>query len=229
MARTSSSPFAYHSLLQWRVAGVFSLDRRPILQDLAARMMATAGLEGIVYLHSRRSGTEPWPGVPSWHLEDMSTNRSLKFLEVAAAVTPRTLLILDDVETIRNYPQSMTRNIINHVAPRTRFKLTGGAALVTAHLHDLYAEFAVLDKRILHATHYWAFAEDHREVSVFDGRTVLPNKDPGYLAAKLRPFVHLDLQPANELQTRLYSALDAAPLQERVHDVDDLRLRGIER
>lgn len=158
-------------------------------------------------------------------LENMSTHRSNDFLKVMACITPMTVLILDDIETIRNYPQSMTRNIINHLAPMAKYKITGGSALVTNEIADLYAEFAVLDKRILHANHYWSFAEDHREVSVFDGRTIEGNKDPGYLARKLKPFIYFDLYPQNPIQETLYTAVRESPLLERVQDLSALRLQ----
>ena len=211
------------SLNRWRVRGVFTADRARVF-DAAADLIQAAGLAGAVYLHARTAARpSPWP---SWTLEDMSTRRSNKYLAVMDAVTPRTLLVLDDVETIRNYPQSMTRNVINHLAPLTRFKIIAGGALVVNGMDDLYAPFAVLDKRILHANHYWCFAEDHREVSVFDGRTVVDNKAPAYLAAKLRSFILFDLEPepGNQVQAQLYAALRAAPWLDRVHDIADLRL-----
>ncbi|MBN1954834.1 MAG: hypothetical protein JW900_07265 [Anaerolineae bacterium] len=204
---------------------VFTQDRARVFAE-AERMISAAGLDGAVYLHSRSSSRMAPAHWPSWHLESMSTKRSNKYLAVIDALTPRTLLVLDDVETIRNYPQSMTRNIIVHLAPRTRFKLIAGGALVVNGLDDLYAPFAVLDKQILHANHYWCFSEDHREVSVFDGCTVVDNKDPAYLAAKLRPFILFDLEPdpGNEVQAQLYAALRAAPWLDRVQDLSDLRM-----
>ena len=97
--------------------------------------------------------------------------------------------------------------------------------MVTSHMSDLYSEFAVLDKRILHANHYWCFDEDHREVSVFDGRTVVGNKDVDYLAAKLWPFIYFDLEPQNDLQAGLYAAMRAAQHVERAYqDISMLRL-----
>lgn len=209
---------------EFRVSGIFAGDRTKILREAAATVYATAHLENVIYLRSKKSRQEPPLFQPVFNLEDMSSRRSNKFLQVADLVTGRTLLIFDDVETIRNYPQSMTRNIINHIAPLTPYKIVAGSDLVTRSLADLYAEFAVLDKRILHASHYWAFAEDHREVSVFDGRTVKANKDPDYLAAKLKPFIHFDLQPQNEVQAQLYAAIQAAPFVDRVQDIADLRL-----
>jgi hypothetical protein len=208
---------------EWRVCGIFAPERRALLQEAAAYLLTTVGLNNIVYLRSKRS-KEPALWEPSFFLEEMSTNRSNKFLRAAAAVTPQTLLILDDVETIRNYPQSMTRNIINHIAPLTRYKIIAGNALVVSGLDDLYAPFAVLDKRVLHANHYWCFAEDHREVSVFDGHTVMRNKDVNYLAAKLRPLIYFDLEPETDVQAELYATLRSAPLVERVQDVSGLRL-----
>jgi hypothetical protein len=208
---------------EWRVAGIFATERDVLLQAAASHMMAVFGLDGVVYLRSKRNKATP-PYEPAFFLEDMSTNRSNKFLAVASLLTPSTLLVFDDVETIRNYPQSMTRNIINHLAPRTRYKIIAGSALVTNELADLYAQFAVLDKQVLHANHYWCFAEEHREVSVFDGRSVVSNKDVDYLAAKLRPFIHFDLEPENDVQVALYAAIRSAPLLERVQDLSDLRL-----
>jgi len=194
-----------------------------LIREAVEFVMAAAGLAGVVYLRSK-STKRPSLYEPAFFLEDMSTNRSNKFLQAASVDTPHTLLIFDDVEAIRNYPQSMTRNIINHIAPLTKYKVVAGGALVTNHLHDLYAQFAVLDKKVLHANHYWCFAEEHKEVSVFDGRTVVANKDVNYLATKLRPFVNFDLQPENDVQAELYAAMRNAPIVERVQDVSGLRL-----
>ena len=212
----------YRPWTKWRVSGIFAAERRDLILEAAAYLTRVAGLDGVVYLHAK-AAKRPSLFEPSFYLEEMSTNRSTKFLRVASIVTPRTLVIFDDVETIRNYPQSMTRNIINHVAPLTRFKLVAGGALVTNELADLYAQFAVLDKRVLHANHYWCFAEDHREVSVF-GDGIVGNKDADYLAAKLRPFIHFDLEPENDVQAALYTAVREAPYLDRVHDVEDLKL-----
>lgn len=208
---------------KWRVSGIFAAERRGLILEAAAHLTRVAGLDGVVYLYAK-AAKRPSLFESAFYLEEMSTNRSNKFLRVASIVTPRTLLIFDDVETIRNYPQSMTRNIINHIAPLTRFKLVAGGALVTNELADLYAQFAVLDKRVLHANHYWCFAEDHREVSVFGDGAIVGNKDVNYLAAKLRPFIYFDLEPENDAQAALYTAVREAPYLDRVHDVEDLRL-----
>jgi hypothetical protein len=153
------------------------------------------------------------------------SKRYTDLLKAINAITTETLLILDDVETIQRYPISMTRNIINHVASRTRYKIIAGSSLVNKHLYDLYAPFHVLDRRILWASHYWAFKADHREVSVFDGHTVMDNKDMAYTAMKLRPYVYFDLEPQNELQTAFYAHMRTAPLVSRVQDMTDLRLQ----
>lgn len=208
--------------IDYRVSAVFSL-RPDDLQIQAEHVCRQAGLSYVVCLHARAE-RPPIPCVASWFLENMSANRSMDFLQAMHAITPKTLLVLYGIEVAHNYAQSMTRNLINHIASRTRFKIIAGRALVIDGLDDLYAQFAMLDKRILHANHYWCFAEDHREVSVFDGETVLSNKDIPYLAAKLRPFVHLDLEPATELQAELYRAIHAAPILARAHDITDLRL-----
>lgn len=210
--------------IDWRVCGVFAAKRNDILRLTAKQMSFAVGIDNIVYLCSKkRKGATPYS--PVFYLENMSTKRSNEFLQVASFITKRTLLILDDIETIRNYPQSMTRNIINHLAPLTRYKIIAGQHLVTKLLADLYAPFAVLDKRVLHANHYWCFAEDHREVSVFDGKTIIGNKDTGYLAAKLKPFIYLDSKPETDLQAELYAAIQAAPFVERVQDISGLRLK----
>jgi len=208
---------------EWCVCGMFAPDRGDVLREAAAALLAIADLQNIVYLRSKRT-RGPALFEPCFYLEEMSTRRTNKFLQVAALITPRTLLILDDAETIRNYPQSMTRNIINHIAPLARYKIIAGSALVVKELADLYAPWAVLDKRILHANHYWCFAEEHREVSVFDGKSIVANKDVDYLAAKLRPFVYFNLAPENDIQSDLYAALRAAPYLNRVQDVSILRL-----
>ncbi len=212
------------TLSEWRVSGVFTnQDRNDLIQETAADIQSVVELDNVVYLHSKQTSNTPLVR-SGFFLEDMSTKRSSNYLQVATLVTDRTLLIIDDVETIRYYPQSMTRNIINHIAPLTRYKITAGGALVTKKLDDLYAQFAVLDKRILYANHYWSFIEAHREVSVFDGQTIMENKNVEYLAAKLKPYIYFDLDPENEVQAALYTAIRAAPFLDRRQDISDLRL-----
>lgn len=210
---------------EWRVCGIFALEteRDELLREAAAYIMRVSDLDNVVYLRARSRRGDPL-FKPCFRLEDMSTRRTNKFLQVAQMVTPRTLLVFDDVETIRNYPQSMTRNIINHLAPMTLYKIIAGGALVVKELADLYAPWAVLDKRILHANHYWCFTEEHREVSVFDGLSIEANKGVDYLAAKLRPFVHFNLEAESDAQAQLYAALRAAPYMDRVQDISMLRL-----
>jgi len=207
------------------VCGIFTADRSDVIREAVDHWMHVTRLDNVVYLCSKKRREQPALYELRFYLEDMSTKRSNRFLQVASLITPRTVVIFDDVETIRRYPQSMTRNIINHIAPLTRYKISAGGALIINNLYDLYAEFAILDKRILHANHYWCFKDAHREISVFDGKTVMDNKDAEYLAAKLSPFVRFDLEPENETQAELYAAMRTTPALERVQDISMLRLQ----
>lgn len=207
---------------EWRVCGIFAPEgeRQDVVNTAIAEILHTENLEQVVWLASKRAGR----GISTLYLEDMSTKRGNVLMQAIKLINPHTLLVFDDIETIRKYPQSMTRNIINHLAPLTPYKIIAGGALVVKELADLYAPWAVLDKRILHANHYWCFAEDHREVSVFDSKSIVANKDMDYLAAKLRPFVYFNLESENDVQAPLYDALRAAPYHERIHDITMLRL-----
>lgn len=212
-------------LKRWRVSGVFAREREALLAELAVHVVAKAQLSRVVYYHSRDLLPRFAGADAVFQLERMS-KRYTDLLEAIATITPETLVIFDDIETVQRYPISMTRNIINHIASLTRYKIIGGSSLVSKHLYDLYAPFHILDRRILWASHYWAFKAEHREVSVFDGRTVIGNKDLAYTAKKLRPFVYFDLEPdpENETQVAFYTALRDAPLVERVQDMGDLEL-----
>lgn len=213
----------------WRVCGIFApAPRRDelIAQRIAYLRQAIGADLPVVRLASRRSR----PAAGTYALEDMSTNRSNRFLQVMALLTATpSILVMDDIAAIRHYPQSMTRNIINHIAPHARYKITAGDAMTTEELADLYAEFAVLDKKILHASHYWCFLENHKEVSVFDGRRIHWQQDITYLAAKLRPFIYLapDLPDHNPVEAQLFDAIRAIPLDampSRAHDISSLLL-----
>lgn len=207
---------------EWRVCGIFAPEgeRQDVVNTAVVEILHTENLEQVVWLASKRAGR----GIPTLYLEDMSTKRGNALMQAIKLINPRTLLVLDDIETIRKYPQSMTRNIINHLAPRTPYKIIAGGALVVKELADLYAPWAVLDKRILHANHYWCFAEDHREVSVFDSKSIVDNKNVFYLAKKLRPFIHFNLTAESDIQAPLYAALSAAPYLSRAQDISMLRL-----
>lgn len=214
-----------NSLKRWRVCGVFCNPkmRGDIFADISKNIIETVNILSVVYIYSE-SCKQKMNADNVFFLEDMSTKRSNKFLQASYCINKNTLLVVDDIETIRNYPQSMTRNIINYIAPKTRYKIIGGNDLIVSNLYDLYAEFAVLDKRILYANHYWCYKSNHREVSVFDGTTVVNNKDVLYTARKLKPFIYFDLQPNNDIQNQLYNAIREAESPERSQNLLELEL-----
>lgn len=192
---------------------------------MVEHIIAVADLTRVVYLHTEGGPVRLTDVYAAFYLQRMS-KRYTDLLAAIEAITPETLLVVDDVEYIQRYPISMTRNIINHIASQTRYKIIAGRSLLTKHVYDLYAPFHVLDRRILWANHYWAFKARHREVSVFDGRTVVDNKDLAYTAKKIRPFVYFALEPdpGNSLQVEFYEAVRNAPILERVQDLTEMEL-----
>jgi hypothetical protein len=212
-------------LEQWRVRGIFAQDRCELFEAAAEQILQATGLTRVVYLHDE-GGDIRFAGADETFVLQHMTKRYTDLLAAMDTINDETLLIVDDVENIQRYPISMTRHMINHIASQTRYKIIGGASLLERHFYDLYAPFHVLDRRILWASHYWALKAQHREVSVFDGRTVVENKDMAYTARKIKPFVYFDLQPDsdNPLQVEFYGDLRRAPIMPRTQDMEDLKL-----
>lgn len=192
----------------YKVAAIYlpKSARADYLQAAVGHMVQRGDLRRVVYLHQSKPASF---GVETacFALRNLSSKKGVQIVEAARLLRPDSLLVIDDVETIRNYPQSMTRNIIYHLIHRTAHKLIAGSDMVINGLDDLYSPYVVLDKKIIAANHYWAFAEEHRELSVFDGRSVVANKDPLYLAEKLTPFTLFDLEPSRAEQENLYHAM----------------------
>lgn len=208
---------------KWRVSAIYMPDKQrgDVLRTAVAHMVGKFNLSRVVYLHQSH-GLEFGVETKSFVLRQLSSKRGVQIVEAASLLCHDSLLVLDDAQTIRRYPQSMTRNIIYHLIHRTPYKIIAGSEMVVGELSDLYSPYVVLDKRIIASNHYWAFAEDHREVSVFDGDTIVGNKDPVYLAEKLKPFTLFDLIPDNPVQESLYQAMIDIEPRQRLDSLEDL-------
>jgi hypothetical protein len=204
-----------------KVRGIYTKNRDYDIQDYAEKLIKKANLDKVIYLCGRKRINDVSVSLPHmkiFGLENMSVNRSIDAVLVSDLIDSNTLLILDDVEIIRNYPQSMTRNIINFISPKTDYKIISGNQLIVDSMNDLYAPFAVLSKKILYANHYWCFIEDHKEVSVFGDGKIYGNKDIEYTAMKIKPFIDFDFEPSNELYKALYK-VNPVP---RAHNISSL-------
>lgn len=200
--------------------GIFSRNKKTLIEENAKDLINKAKINKVILFCSKANKEIPNFDLPTkvYFYESMNSKKAPVAAELIGQINDKILLIFDDVQAVRNYPTSTTRNIVNFVCKFTPYKIIADNKLITKSVIDLFAPFYFLSKKILHANHYWCFEEDHNEVSVFDGETIYSNKDFEYLAMKIKPFIVFDLPVENDF----YRAVANAPIKQRKQDITDL-------
>lgn len=118
-------------------------------------------------------------------------------------------LIVDESNLVKNHMAKRTRNIIR-LAEKCKYKLILNGTPISRNEADLYAQWYVLDWRILGYKSYWSFAANHLEFDEKNTGRIRKTLNVDYLAEKIAPYTYqvkkdecLDL-PAKTYETVYY-------------------------
>lgn len=98
-------------------------------------------------------------------------------------------LIVDESLLVKNPKAYRTTNIMS-LASECTYKLILNGTPISRNEADLYAQFYILDWRILGYRSYWSFAANHLEYDQMNPNKVIRCLNTDYLARKIEPYVY---------------------------------------
>lgn len=98
-------------------------------------------------------------------------------------------LIVDESNLVKNPNAKRTQNIIR-LAEKCKYKLILNGTPISRNEADLYAQWYVLDWRILGYRSYWSFAANHLEFDERNPNKVVKTLNINYLAEKIAPYTY---------------------------------------
>ena len=120
-------------------------------------------------------------------IETLSSSVRVYELLLKMTETRHMMLIVDESNLVKNHRAKRTQRIIT-LAERCRYRLILNGTPVSRNEADLFAQWYILDPRILGYNSYWSFAANHL---VFDDK--IPGKvvrvlNTDYLSEKIAPY-----------------------------------------
>lgn len=96
-------------------------------------------------------------------------------------------LVVDESLLVKNHSAKRTKNI-THLAERCQYKLILNGTPISRDEVDLYAQFRILDWRILGYKTFWSFAANHIEYDRDIPDKVVGLLNTKYIADRIRPY-----------------------------------------
>ena len=122
-------------------------------------------------------------------------------------------IIVDESNLVKNHIAKRTKNIIR-LAEKCKYKLILNGTPISKNEADLFAQWYVLDWRVLGYKSYWSFAANHLEYSEIVPGKIVRCLNVDYLAEKIAPYTYqikksecLDL-PEKTYETIYYELTD---------------------
>lgn len=101
----------------------------------------------------------------------------------------KTYLIVDESNLVKNHMAKRTRNIIR-LAEYCKYKLILNGTPISRNYADLFAQWYILDWRILGYKSYWSFAANHIEYDKRIKRKINRCLNVDYLVKKIAPYTY---------------------------------------
>lgn len=98
-------------------------------------------------------------------------------------------LIVDESNLVKNHRAKRTQNIIR-LAEKCKYKLILNGTPISRNEADLYAQWYVLDWRILGYKSYWSFSANHLEFDERNQGRIVKTLNVNYLAEKIAPYTY---------------------------------------
>lgn len=141
-------------------------------------------------------------------IESLSSSISLydKLLKYVSAGT--TMLIVDESNLVKNHRAIRTRRITD-LAKRCRYRLILNGTPVSRNEADLFAQWYLLDWRILGYRSFWSFAANHLEYDPDIPGKVRRTLNTNYLVEKIAPYSYqVSRKECFDLPGKVYSQAD---------------------
>jgi SNF2 family DNA or RNA helicase len=122
-------------------------------------------------------------GIETLSFSDKTNHELLKMVQ-----SKRVYLIVDESNLVKNYKALRTESII-HLSEFCKYKLILNGTPISRNEADLFAQWYILDWRILGYSSFWSFANNHLEFDEATGRIVRAH-NVDYLVRKIAPYTY---------------------------------------
>lgn len=122
-------------------------------------------------------------------IESLSTSVALNSLLLELTTERRVMLIVDESNLVKNHHAKRTQNIIR-LAENCKYKNILNGTPITKNEKDLFAQWLILDWRILGYKSFWAFANNHIVYSDLIEGKIDAFKNVDYLTSKISPYTY---------------------------------------
>lgn len=134
-------------------------------------------------------GNEPKDLITICGIETLSSSikENIRLLELVQE--KKCYLIVDESNLVKNIKAKRTNNIIR-LAEHCTYKLILNGTPITRNEADLFAQWYILDWRVLGYKSYWSFAANHLEYSEIIPGKLVRCLNVDYLAEKIAPYTY---------------------------------------
>ena len=180
-------------------------------------------------------GEEP-PAIMIRGIESLSSSDRLYLELLSIAKKHKVMLVVDESNLVKN-PFAKRTMRIKTIAEKCKYKMILNGTPVSRNEADLFAQWYMLDWRILGYQSYYSFAANHIEyktVKLPDGREIKTDQiarihNPEYLTQKISPYTY-QIKKADclELPDKVYDCQWAYPTDEQSDHYDEVKYKYLE-
>ncbi|WP_300924883.1 DEAD/DEAH box helicase [uncultured Clostridium sp.] len=122
-------------------------------------------------------------------IETLSSSIRANSYLLSLVETKQCFIIVDESNLVKNFTCKRTKNIIR-IAEKCKYKLILNGTPISKNEADLFAQWYVLDWRVLGYKSYWSFAANHLEYSELIPGKLVRCLNVDYLAEKIAPYTY---------------------------------------
>ena len=120
-------------------------------------------------------------------IESLSSSLRLYELLLRYVQSGRTMLIVDESNLVKNHKAIRTRRITN-LAHLCKYRIILNGTPISRNESDLFAQWYLLDWRILGYKSFWSFAANHIEFDPVNPKRIRRTLNTDYLIEKISPY-----------------------------------------
>jgi hypothetical protein len=121
-------------------------------------------------------------------IESLSHNIR-RYERLRADAGPATMVIIDSCHLFKS-PQSVRSHRMENITDRCNYKLIMTESMIVSNIHDVYMQYNLLSRLILHYYQWEDFARMHIIHGGYGGNQILGYKNIAYLVEKVKPYTY---------------------------------------
>ena len=138
----------------------------------------------------RKHADEGFTKIAVYGIESLSNSTRLYGLLLQYVQAGETMLIIDESTLVKNYSAIRTQKIIS-LAQSCKYRLILNGTPISKSEADLFAQFYILDWRILGYRSFWRFAANHLEYDEKYRHKIRRVLNVDYLTSKISPYSYI--------------------------------------